>query len=327
MKRRLFLVLTPVLLVLLVAAAVLDPNRTILGLARGEAFFRGRPASVWADTFEQEMQSGELSASTVDLFDLDPRAVPVLEQCLDDSSEDIRCAAARLLQLCGGYREQVSAFRRLLDDPSDEVRIAAIIGLGNLRREAIAALPQLEKLAQSADERIALAARFSLWNIDEVAACRAEKWQDHEYKELGFTVRFPGQVHTDQRRAKYIDSDLHECWAKIGYGRLTVVLTFVLPDARGSVEERYDQAPAWAAENLGGTVDANDRITNGSFIGRDQRITTAEGFILRTHMFVVDDRVYQAQAVYKSNTVHPAAVEHFLNSFRILDKPAETHEA
>ncbi|HUG67235.1 MAG TPA: HEAT repeat domain-containing protein [Pirellulaceae bacterium] len=324
MKRRVLLVPICIVLLLLVAATILDPNGRLIGIARGEAFFQGQPTSYWVSLLEEEVGSGELKSSTIKTFDLDPRAVPVLKQCLDFQSPDVRWAATRLLQHCGSYREQVSTFRSLLDDPVTRVRVEAICGLGNLRREALGALAQLEELAYSDDDQITLAARYALWSIDQSTAMRAEGWQDHEFPTFGFTARFPGNVRTDSRKAQRVDSDLHEFWTSLGPSRFTIVLTFVLPDVSTTVAERYDLAPIWAVENLGGTIDTSEEITLGPYVGRDIRIITDGGFILRTRLFIIKDRVYQAQAAYKPGLLHPDAVEHFLNSFRTIERRAES---
>lgn len=323
MRRKAFFALTSVTLLLMLAATFLDPYRRLLGLTFGEPFCQGYPASYWAEQFEQEARSGALKPSTVEAFNVDLDSVPVLLHCTASPSFEVRWAATRLLQRFGSFGEQVSTFSKLLDDPETRVQVEAIHGLGMLGREARPALTQLEELSHSGDDEVSLAARYALWSIDRRWAIRAEDWQENQVPRLGFEAQFPGNIHTDSRKAKLIDSDLHECWATLGPWRFSVVITNLLPDASTTLGERYARRATWVADKVGGTLESSDEITQGSLVGRDQRITIKDRFVMRTRLFIVKDRVYQAQVVHKRGALHPDAVEHFLNSFRIIEQSAE----
>ncbi len=316
MKKKLLLALL-LLISLTLVATFADPNRTLFGLVKGEAFFRWRPTSYWANVLRVDGASDNLSNATIQTFGRDQRAVPVIKECLEHPDRNVRWTAARLLSQCALFGQQVVAFRKLLDDVDTPVRFEAVIGLGNLGREALQALPQLEPLANTDDLRISIAARCALWNIDKATAIRAENWQDYENSELGFAARFPGVVRTDSRRLLNGESILHEHSVSLGSTHFTVAVTVLPPDTYAAIEERYDIAAAMVVEAFGAEVEQHN-IALGPYLGREQKFTCGDRMILRSRIFIVGQHSYQSVVAYPPGLLHPKAGDYFLDSFQIL---------
>jgi hypothetical protein len=98
------------LLAVLFVGAMVEPNRTIISLARGEAFYRMRPTSYWQSVIAVDGKSGFVRQSTLDVFDFDPRAVPVLRQCLAHPNAQVRRRSVLLMQRSGSHRDQSQLF-------------------------------------------------------------------------------------------------------------------------------------------------------------------------------------------------------------------------
>ena len=305
--------------VALSVAILVDRTSTVLGILRGDAFYRGRPTSHWQQVIGADGADGQLRLKTFELFD-DWGAAPVLRACLRHPDSDVRWPAIVLFRRCASFGDQKKEFMRLLDDPVEDVRVEAIYALARLRREALPALPRLVELADSQDVGVATAARYALWSIDANAALEAEDWTVFLSEEWGFSVQFPGEVDHDSRPAKYIDSDLHEFWAWSGPSRFTVALSFAILDDNLTVAERYDLAAQVTADALNGTVEINESVEQHGVTGSEQKIVTDRG-TMRTRLFIVGDRVYQVQVVYQPQLLHPDAIKHFLDSFTITWRP------
>ena len=310
---------------LFLVVALTCPKHTVIGLVRGESFYRSRSTTYWQNVIAADGAAGEISQATLDVFGNDPKAVPVLKACLAHSDPNVRWPSVLLLQRCALFHDQKTEFTKLLDDPDKQVRLQSIQALGRLRREALPALPRLSELARSTDIDFAVAARHSLWNIDVASARKAEKWAEFKSQQWGFSAEFPGDVETNSRKADLIDSDLHEFWAWSGVSRFTVVLSFVLPNAASTVAERYEKAPQMLADALNGKLERNDPIEQHGLAGREQRIVAERG-ILQARVFIVGNRVYLAQVVYKPDQLHPDAVKYFLDSFTVRWHPKDQRQ-
>ncbi len=94
------------------------------------------------------------------LFVLSPAARDVLEQALLAKAPETRALAAGVLQRCGAAA--IPALRRVLRDPDEEVRIAAIMSLAHFGPQAHAARPDLLRALRDPSSRIRRAAQTAL---------------------------------------------------------------------------------------------------------------------------------------------------------------------
>ncbi|NLX97494.1 MAG: HEAT repeat domain-containing protein [Rhodopirellula sp.] len=308
------------LTVLVFVVVLIEPTLTIVGLVRGDSFYHMRSASYWQRVIAADGASSQISQATLDAFDSDTRAIPLLKDCLAHPDPNIRRPSIVLFQRCAFYHDQVIAFRGLLDDPDQDVRFQSVCALGRLRREALSAIPRLSQLTRSSDPNIAFAAKHALWNIDPESARRAERWAKYTSALWDFSVDFPGEAERDLRTEESIDADIHEFSAWSGTSRFAVALSFVRPDVESTVAERYEMAAGFTADAVNGDVEHNTLIEQCGLVGRDQKIIVAD-HILRARVFVVGNRVYQAQVVYMPGQLHSEAVEYFLASLVVNWRP------
>jgi hypothetical protein len=292
----------------------------MIGLLRGDSFYRWRSASYWQRVIAVDGELGKIRQSTLDAFDFDHRAMPVLRQCVEHSDAHVRLASIPLIIRCGTDRDQERCFLTLLSDSDAKVRFRAIHGLGVLEREALSAVPTLMTLAKSDDVNASVAARYSLWSIDWASAQVVEEWKRFESVDRGFSIMFPGEVESSSTKAQLIDSDLHQFWSESGVSRFTVAVSYVLPGNELSEDDRYKMAAQVVADRLGGRVKRNDPCEQNGLTGHNQEIEVSE-YVLHTRAFIVGDRVYQAQVVHQPGLVHPKAIEYYLDSFTIGWRP------
>ena len=122
---------------LVVLAAVLfDPNRYVLGLLRGDAFFQGKPASYWGRALAGDDPKAQVEARAALK---DREAVPVLIDLLDD--RDAAWRAADILASHGpDAKPAIPALLRAAENKDPHVRSVARMALaeiGSLPPEAV----------------------------------------------------------------------------------------------------------------------------------------------------------------------------------------------
>jgi HEAT repeat protein len=82
-----------------------------------------------------------------------------------DGAVRVRCAQM-VWNLEGKADEVLPVFRKALNDPSREVRSAALFALGDMGAAAREAVPAIEPLLQSPSARLRCHAAYNLWKID-----------------------------------------------------------------------------------------------------------------------------------------------------------------
>lgn len=116
------------------------------------ATYEGRTALEWVEIFEHEPARRDAAASALGagLGGRARAAVPALVRLLDD--QEMRLQAASVLSQIGlvtgihdSARQTVPVFLAFLDDPELLNRQRAIIGLGELRENAMEAVPALQR--------------------------------------------------------------------------------------------------------------------------------------------------------------------------------------
>jgi hypothetical protein len=321
-KSRIALVVVGLIVVILVGVILIDPPWVVLGVLRGEAFYRWHPTSYWQEIIAKDGASGKLSQTTIDAFGHDPQAVPVLKECLTHEDANVRWPSVLLLHRCAFYRDEVTECARLLDDPDAQVRWEAIKLLGMLHRESLSALPRLSALAGSQDIQIAVAARFALWDIDPPTAEKVEGWNTFTSKRWEFSISLPGRVQSVDSKHPMTGQDVHQFKTSCGLSHLMVVVSAAAPDARNSTEQAYKFMSDALGTALGGTVSRCEQIRQSGHIGREFLVDMSkEHMVFQSRVFVIGDRVYQAVLAYQPESLHPDAVKHFFDSFVISWNP------
>jgi hypothetical protein len=143
--RRWLLVGAGSLLVVLIATALLEPNRILVGLLQGDAFFQWRPTRYWREVLRQDGVQGRISDETIATFKVRESAVPVLRACALDQDRNVRWPAVLLIGRVGRLHTHAAlpGLREALQDEDVEVRLQATIALGNMGTNAMSAGPDL----------------------------------------------------------------------------------------------------------------------------------------------------------------------------------------
>ncbi len=104
------------------------------------------------------------AALAVWLVTQDARHVGVLVKALGDESASVRDSACQALaEMKAGARDAVDPVAKLLDDK--DLRVRAVMTLGEIGPPATKALPELRKLLQDKDGETQLHAAFAVWQI------------------------------------------------------------------------------------------------------------------------------------------------------------------
>jgi HEAT repeat protein len=175
-RRGLFWLCAAFVAVLLAVLAV--PAAYILvGLYRGQAFYRGMPSCYWRlqlrkwaeENFPGLTEPRPLLERACDFcfpaggFEDDPAAVPVLAELLRDYDWRVRYAAANALNRIGPRAEPaVPALAMAISDPEPFVREEAVSALGSTG--AAAAVPALVE-ALRGDGTLASTSQKALWQL------------------------------------------------------------------------------------------------------------------------------------------------------------------
>ena len=158
------------LLVTFICGVRLDLDYHVLGLFRGDAYYRGMPTSFWRDVathytpahetprwFERYFRRQLPSRGPTTIFQGDPAAQSVLRQLALDAATD-RCLRLRSFEKCIGPplgdEEWAIANRHLSDDDRDIRHAAADLMLRLNKSEAALALLLQELLDEFCDSNL-----------------------------------------------------------------------------------------------------------------------------------------------------------------------------
>lgn len=319
-KKTTIAVALSLLLVTIVILAIADPSRVLLGFLRGKAFFDWRPTSYWRERLRAAGVASTLSPELVEVFDT-RASFDVLQECVNDSDPNIRLVSLNLMQRIGFVHEVEPILRSALNDPNVDVQIAAIIGLGRLGREASGAIAQLSKLTQRVEPAVQSTAHYALWQINPNMA-KTIGWEEVHSENWSFTARLPTNFDQQEKTVPtpYGDAPLEAYAGSIGPIQFTIAVAEYHPNVaiEFSEEERYESTVLELAKVLGAQLTRDEPIKHGEINGRDRLIDVPGKAIMRSRVFIVADRSYQAQVVFPArHWLHPSMEEFFLDSLVI----------
>lgn len=138
----------------LLAAVFFDPSHSVLGRLRGEAFFKGYPASYWGEQLDSG--PGEQSKARMAFESGGEQAVPVLIELLGTdttpgwASPTVRWTAAEVLGTIGPDAKAAGpSLISALEDPDPYVQGVAAISIPRVQTPANDAVPPLTKLLRT----------------------------------------------------------------------------------------------------------------------------------------------------------------------------------
>jgi hypothetical protein len=321
------------LLIGLGVLVAIDPSYLISGALKGEPFYRSRPASYWIAETRRARSAGASRAEVWAVLGY-PEATPVLVACLREPDLTLRQDAASVLLRLPPTAESRAAFFSLLDDPDQSLRDAAVLGLAKSREKARDAVPRLKALAQGGDAYSRNLAECALWKIDPNTAREMWNWRTFTSKELGFSASMPGKVEYTESS---VDSPhgkmpIHSFNADTEICQFAVTISSIAPEVLATVTDWQ----AWLedlsharAEHVGTelvlvTPVEVPGVTAFESIELKPATKDSISMEVRIRQYIVGDKLFQALAVYPGDEdFRPAAAEHFLNSFSVVEKNDE----
>ena len=307
--------------------AIRDP---ILGVLDGDDFLDWRPTRYWREVLRQEGEANRLSDETITAFKYREAAVPVLRTCARDDNRNERWPAELLLgrlALHHNHATLPTLREALKDDDVGGSALRAIIGLGNLRANAIFAAPDIVPLMKGPELQVRFLAEKALWAIKKKLAIEAGGWRPFRSARWKFSVSFPSPLHEEQK-PNTLDDRLVIHWFSSAHGatRLTVAITECPPELfQGTDEERLAAGRDAVLFGLGGKLLDDQAFERGSIKGREfviektiERNGVTNRTLLKSRVFWIERRQYHVQAAYNEELcVVPAVVDYFFDSFEI----------
>jgi HEAT repeat protein len=159
------------LAVLVIVGLLLIPavHWRLIGWAKGEAFYQGRPTSWWERAVVRWQKNVRREAVPSILQDTDPETIPVHIELSQSSNYNVRSQATVSLRGAFEPRRAVSILIRVLDDKRPDIRETAAQALGNMGDKAREAIPALKARLKDDNEAVRKKAAEALQMIDPTA--------------------------------------------------------------------------------------------------------------------------------------------------------------
>jgi hypothetical protein len=177
MQRRWRLLLMLVLL-LLVAGSFLLPavHWRVIGWVKGEAFYKGRPTSYWANDFHHWGQTS-IGEDQLILLDNDFKQTDYAEESWSWRMKDLLGVETsqeyKWPIILAGDPATIDVLVGLLRDDRQDVRLLALLALGNLGPQAREAVPVLLDALHDPSQSVRANAATALRSIDPEAGAKA----------------------------------------------------------------------------------------------------------------------------------------------------------
>lgn len=149
-------------------------------------------------------------------------------------------------------------------------------------------------------------------------------WQTFKTPKGGFSASFPG-APTEQTQSvktptgKDIEVTLYALELKKGEGTLAIGFSDYPPEVfkTGTDDKRLDNARDGAVLSAKGKLKSEKKITLGNAPGRELLIESESRGSVRTRLYAVKNRLYQAMVVGPRKLVDSKEAAKFLDSFQI----------
>jgi hypothetical protein len=313
-------------------AALVEPNQILIGMLCGDAFYDLRPTRYWREVLRADGERNQIGDETIAVFKHWASGIPVLRACARDADRNVRWPAVHLLGRVARLHvhECLPGLREALHDEDTEVRLQAIIALGNLQANALSAAADLVPLMKGDPVgQVRFMAEKALWHISKKMAVEATAWQLVESAWWGFTARFPAAPDEKQMPAALAPDQLtiYSFTAMHGVTHCTVAITEYPPELfNGTDEERLDAGRDLMLFGIGAKLVEETPFERGPIRGREitlekiiERDGAANTFRTKSRIFWVGRRLYHVQAAYDIDLSVLPAVDFFLDSFALHD--------
>ena len=323
-----------IILVLSMALVVVnDPFQVVSGFARGESFYRGRPASYWREQIVEAI-SAKSSLQALEAMFENGWASDVLIECANDRDKKVRAISAMLLADSRYSPQVIRTLKRLLKDPEEIVVKASVQSLVAFGGRSKPAVPELLALADGANEYLQPAARTALWSIDQQAAIKLECWEKVDREDLEFSAELPAPISVDESPVATSSGDLAiaRFESQTGLTFYSIAVSEMLPEAVEAMKAEgwFDEHVRKSAENQQSKAVNQETITHHGQPAYcwTLRKKASDGPLemdVQIRAIPIGNRLYQAVVVFPTDEPpNGRAVAFFLDSFVIRrEAPSE----
>jgi HEAT repeats len=306
-------------------ASFFDPNRILVGFLCGDDFHNWRPTCYWREILKREGDAGKFSDETNATFKFRPSGVPVLRACAGDSDPIVRRAAVVLLGRLARMQNAsvMPALREMLTDEDLDVLLNAIIAIGNLGPNGMAASPDLAGLRKHPELQVRFEAEKALWRVNKKLALEECGWVKYDSERWAFSASFPSPPAEEQKPAMLAPDKLiiHSYSATHGVTACIIAITEYPPELfQGTEDERLDAGRELMLFGLGAKLVSEKPIQLGPIKGREitvEKTIGNETYIQKSRVFWVQRRQYQVNVTYSDELSVVPAADHFLESFTL----------
>jgi hypothetical protein len=290
----------------------------------GQTFFDGRPTSYWRKTLLADYRRGIIGETSRELF-IDPDAVPVLLELLQDSDTEIRRMAAKGLSKqadknAASADEALGGLRKALADDDTEVRVESLKVLTKLGPKARTATPEITALLSASAPKVAYNADLALWSVDEPAAPKVCGWKPFTSDKFGFSAEFPAAPKEEEKSGERWGQKIlvHSFTASHGATACLLEVADYPEQILRSVPEaqRLTDMAEWIRAGMDGQVVAGKPITGNGLAGHEDQFSASRDSELYARQFWVGRRLYVLTAGAGRDSINRAAAKHFFESFK-----------
>jgi hypothetical protein len=214
----------------------------------------------------------------------------------------------------------LQAIRTALQDSDRHVRFEAILALRGHGLASRPLAPDLINMLQDADPQVRFIADFVLWQIDAPLAVKAGGWVPFSSRPWGFSAMFPAKPEEEEGTTEIQDNlvTVHSFAASHGTMRFMVGISEYPPEGDSvPLDQWYDTVRDYALTGLGGRLLRETSLEVNGHKGREKEVEVQGKGVLRSRLFRVNGRLYQALVAYDPKFLNSAAVACFLDSFRL----------
>jgi hypothetical protein len=324
-----FAVFALVLLSAVGAAAILEPNRIVLGWIAGEPFFRWRPASYWKKVLRADGEAGYPYRKASGEFSPKEVSLNVLLECARDPNPNVRRPALYVLAE-GSVRLNAirDALTEALADADPQVKLTSLVGLAGYGPRARSSVAAVVPLLQDPDVQVAFVANLALWDIDPAAARDATGWRQFTSDAWAFSVMLPSAPMESTVTAPGAFPSVNHMFLALEGGISQYGVTvldypedvFFPPTDKERLDFGRDSTVAgFKAKGLTYKVADETPIEFGGRKGREFRVEVEEMGFVRSRIFWAGRRLYQVKVASQTRFLNAKAADFFMNSFRIME--------
>jgi hypothetical protein len=155
-----------------------------------------------------------------------------------------------------------------------------------------------------------------------LAACKPGRWREYSNQEGKFSVLLPGKPDETVQNVDTAAGAITTYRYQIDSNNTSFAVAYTDYPADlislSNPEELLNEAREGALSNIQGKLLEEQQVKVNGFPGRHLRIeSSGSKMMLEARIFLVDSRLYQVLAAYRTGSVEDREITKFLNSFKL----------